>query len=211
MSKILYIKGNPQLEEKSKSLQVGKIFLNEYKAVNPKDEIIEIDLYEDYIPMIDKEVFNAWDSLAKGESFESLSEIQKKKISRLGEIVEEFMAADKYIFVTPLWNFSVPPMVKAYIDAVCIAGKTFRYTENGPVGLLQDKKLLNIQASGTKFSDTPISSLEHGSNYMKVVANFVGIEDVSVFHVEGIAQNPDRAEEIFDKAKVDIVKVAKNF
>lgn len=211
MSKVLYIKGNAQLEEKSKSLQVGKIFLNEYKGANPEDEIIEIDLYEDNIPMLDKEVFNAWDSLAKGEAFESLSESQKNKIIRLGEIVDQFMEADKYVFVTPLWNFSIPPMVKAYIDAICIAGKTFKYTENGPIGLLKGKKLLNIQASGTKFSETPIENLEHGSNYIKVVSSFVGIEDVSVFHVEGIAQNPDRAEEIFDKAKADVAAVAKNF
>ena len=54
--------------------------------------------------------------------------------------LETFMNADRYVFVTPMWNFSYPPVVKAYLDNVAIAGKTFKYTENGPVGLLEGKK-----------------------------------------------------------------------
>ena len=75
-----------------------------------------------------------------GEGFEALTEVQQQKVATMNTNLETFMNADRYVFVTPMWNFSYPPVVKAYLDNVAIAGKTFKYTENGPVGLLEGKK-----------------------------------------------------------------------
>src|SRR5699024_3735453 len=72
----------------------------------------------------------------------------KGKVKRLEELSNQFVNADKYVFVTPFWNFSFPPVMKAYLDSVSVAGKTFKYTAEGPVGLLPDKKALHIQARG---------------------------------------------------------------
>ncbi len=89
---------------------------------------------------IDADVFAAWGKFAAGEGFEALTEVQQQKIAAMNTNLETFMNADRYVFVTPMWNFSYPPVVKAYLDNVAIAGKTFKYTENGPVGLLEGKK-----------------------------------------------------------------------
>ena len=211
MSKVLYIKGHPLQESASNSLTVGRIFKDEYKKVNPQDEIKELDLYKEYIPLIDEDIFAAWGSLAAGADFNSLTEEQKKKLVRFNELTDEFLEYDKYVFATPVWNFSVPPIVKAYIDTICVAGKTFRYTEAGPVGLLGGKKLLHIQASGSVFSEGPAAAFEHGASYIKAVAGFIGINDAETFYVEGHNQYPDRKDEIIEKAKRDIVEVAKRF
>lgn len=71
---------------------------------------------------------------------ETLTDDELMKVSRMSDILEEFLSADKYVFVTPMWNLSFPPVVKAYIDAISIAGKTFKYSAEGPQGLLTDKK-----------------------------------------------------------------------
>ncbi len=90
---------------------------------------------------------------AAGEGFEALTEAQQQKVAAMNTNLETFMNADRYVFVTPMWNFSYPPVVKAYLDNVAIAGKTFKYTENGPVGLLEGKKALHIQATGGVYSE----------------------------------------------------------
>ncbi len=96
-----------------------------------------IDLFKEDIPVIDKDVLTGWGKLRNGDE---LNQDEQQKVDRFSEILEEFLSADKYVFVSPMWNLSFPPVLKAYIDAISIAGKTFKYTAEGPQGLLTDKK-----------------------------------------------------------------------
>jgi FMN-dependent NADH-azoreductase len=116
MAKVLYITAHPHDETQSYSMAVGKAFIDEYKQVNQNDEIIHIDLYKENIPHLDADVFSGWGKLRSGEGFDQLSAEEKSKVGRLNELSDQFVAADKYIFVTPLWNFSFPPIMKAYLD-----------------------------------------------------------------------------------------------
>jgi FMN-dependent NADH-azoreductase len=200
MAKVLYITAHPLDPNGSLSLAVGKEFIEAYKKANPSDEIVNLDLYNIDIPQIDAEVFSGWGKLRSGAEFDHLSNEEKAKVSRLGEIVDQFVAADKYVFVSPMWNFSFPPVLKAYIDAISIAGKTFKYTETGPVGLLVDKKALHIQASGGVYSHGPAAGFESGHSYLKKVAQFIGIPKLEGIFVEGAAAAPDKAPEIKEKA-----------
>ncbi len=118
----------------------------------------------------------------------------------LSELCDQFIAADKYVFVTPLWNFSFPPVLKAYIDAVSVAGKTFKYTEQGPVGLLTDKKALHIQARGGIYSEGPAAQMEMGHRYLNIIMKFYGVPSFEGLFVEGHAAMPDKAQEIKEKA-----------
>lgn len=204
--KVLYITANPAEESKSFGLQVGRAFIDTYKEVNPTDEVIHVDLYQEDIPYIDADIFNGWGKLQSGQGFDSLSEEEKGKVSRLNEISEQFMDADKYVFVTPLWNLSFPPIFKAYIDAISVAGKTFKYTEEGPIGLLTDKKALHIQACGGIYSKGPAAEMEMGHRYLKVLMNFFGVPSFEGLFVEGHANMPDQAEEI----KQDAIARAKD-
>ncbi|WFD09367.1 FMN-dependent NADH-azoreductase [Tepidibacter hydrothermalis] len=185
MSKILYITANPKSEENSFSLSAGSEFINLYKEQNPNDEIVEIDVYNSDIPLIDKDVLSGWNKIQSGSEFTSLSDEEQRKVSRINELTDEFINADKYIFVTPLWNFSLPPMMKAYIDTICIAGKTFKYTENGSVGLLNNKKALHIQAMGGMYEQAVSNNIEFGNTYMKAIIPFLGVEDVSSILIDG--------------------------
>ncbi|MGZ0087405.1 FMN-dependent NADH-azoreductase [Caldibacillus thermoamylovorans] len=196
MTKVLYITAHPHDDTQSYSMAVGKAFIDTYQQVHPDHEVIHLDLYKEYIPEIDVDVFNGWGKLRSGKSFEELSDEEKAKVGRMNELCDQFISADKYVFVTPMWNFSFPPVLKAYIDAVAVAGKTFRYTEQGPVGLLTDKKALHIQARGGFYSEGPAAAMEMGHRYLSVIMQFFGVPSFEGLFIEGHAAVPEKAEEI---------------
>ncbi len=200
MAKVLYITAHPHDETQSYSMAVGKAFIDEYRQVNQNDEIVHIDLYKENIPHIDADVFSGWGKLRSGQGFETLSADEKAKVGRLNELSDQFVSADKYVFVTPLWNFSFPPIMKAYLDSVAVAGKTFKYTEKGPVGLLPDKKALHIQARGGFYSEGPAAQLEMGHRYIGVMMGFFGVPSLEGVFVEGHNAMPEKAQEIKENA-----------
>jgi len=196
LAKVLYITAHPHNETASFSMAAGKAFIEEYKTVNPNDEVVTIDLYKENIPHIDADVFSGWGKLQSGSAFDALSQEEQAKVSRLAELSEQFIGADKYVFVTPLWNFSFPPVMKAYLDSVAVAGKTFKYTAEGPIGLLTDKKALHIQARGGFYSEGPAAELEMGHKYLNIMMNFFGVPSFEGLFIEGHAAQPDKAQEI---------------
>ncbi|MBM7693899.1 FMN-dependent NADH-azoreductase [Peribacillus deserti] len=211
MATLLYITAHPHDERQSFSMAAGKAFIESYRESNSDDEVIHLDLYTENIPHIDTDVFSGWGKLRSGTAFDELSAEEKSKVGRLSELVEQFISADKYVFVTPLWNFSFPPVMKAYIDSICVAGKTFKYTEQGPVGLLTEKKALHIQARGGIYSEGPAAEMEMGHRYLSIIMQFFGIPSFEGIFVEGHNQYPDRASEIKEKAIQEAKERAQSF
>ncbi|WP_206810161.1 FMN-dependent NADH-azoreductase [Paradesulfitobacterium ferrireducens] len=211
MARVLYITANPKKVQDSFSLSAGEAFVNAYREVKPQDEIIELDLYKIQIPLVDADVFSGWGKLQQGTAFEQLTADEKAKVGRINELCDQFVSADKYIFVSPMWNLSVPPMLKAYFDTVCIAGKTFKYTENGPVGLLAGKKAVHIQARGGVYTEGPGKDFELGDRYVRSQLTFLGVGPIESVIAEGMAQMPDQAETIKSNTIERAKQVAKNF
>lgn len=211
MGKLLYITAHPHDAASSYSIAVGEEFIKSYKQAHSGDEIVHVDLYKEHIPHIDNDVFSGWGKLQTGSQFTDLSDHEQQKVGRLAELAEQFVGADKYVFVTPMWNFSFPPVMKAYIDSICVAGKTFKYTEQGPVGLLTDKKALHIQARGGIYSEGPAAEMEMGHRYLSTIAQFLGIPSFDGIFIEGHNQFPDRAEQIKQDAIKKAQEKAKSF
>lgn len=206
MAKLLYITANPNPATISYGKAVGEEFIKAYKEANPSDEVVTVDLFATNVPLIDGDVLAAWGKLGAGTAFEELSALQQEKVGTMTANLEQFKSADRYVFVTPMWNFSYPPVVKAYIDNLSIAGQTFKYTENGPVGLLEGKKALHIQATGGVYSEGPAAGYDFGRNHLKAVLGFMGVTDVEYLAVEGMAATADKAQEI----KAQAIEAAKN-
>lgn len=200
MAKVLHITAHPHDHQTSYSMAVGKAFIDAYREANPNDEVTTIDLYRVQVPHIDADVFSGWGKLRSGQEFSSLTSEESAKVGRISELTEQFIAADKYVFVTPMWNFSFPPVMKAYLDALCVAGKTFKYTAEGPVGLLPGKKVLHIQARGGVYSEGPAAAMESGHRYIAIIMGFFGITDTQGLFVEGHNQFPDKAQQIKEDA-----------
>lgn len=210
MATVLYITAHPLDPQESFSLAVGKEFIEAYREANPTDEVVHLDLYKENIPQFDADVLRGWEKLRSGSSFDQLSEAEQSKVARLDEIVDQYVAADKYVYVSPMWNFSIPPVLKAYTDTTSIPGKTFKYTKNGPVGLLSGKKALHIQASGSVYSEGPLAEVEMGYSYLKKILQFYGIQSMEAIFAEGTASS-ERAPVIKEEAIAHAKEVAKRF
>ncbi|MFY0546409.1 FMN-dependent NADH-azoreductase [Brevibacillus sp. H7] len=208
MSKLLVINANPKTSvEQSFSLQVADTFIHTYRAQNPNDTIETINVYRDNVPTVDDVVLSAWGKLAAGES---LTEEEKTKVSRMGEILQQFKSADKYVIVLPLFNWNIPSRLKDYIDNVLIARETFRYTEAGTIeGLLGGRKAAVIQGSGGVYSEGPTADVEFSHHYLKFVLATMGITDYTIIRAEGTSFLDKDA--VLDKAKIQAEEVAAKF
>jgi FMN-dependent NADH-azoreductase len=208
MATVLFVTAHPHDHTQSFGMAAAKAFIEAYRENNPSDEVVHVDLYKEHIPHLDADVFSGWGKLRSGSE---LSEQEKKKVDRLSELTEQFVSADKYVFVTPLWNFSYPPIMKAYIDSLCVAGKTFKYTEQGAVGLLTDKKMLHIQARGGIYSEGPAAQMEMGHRHLATIMQFFGVPSVEGLFIEGHNQFPDRAQQIKEDGIKRAQELAKKF
>lgn len=210
MSKLLIINAHPEVESTSSvSLNVLNHFKKVYKELYSKDEVIEqIDLYSDEVPMIDKTVLNAWAKLAKGQE---LTNEEKEVTNRMSEVLQQFKSANKYVIALPLHNFNVPSKLKDYMDNILIARETFKYTENGSVGLLTDgRSMLVIQGSGSIYTNNDwYTEVEYSHKYLKSMFNFIGIEDYHMVRAQGTALL-DR-DAILENAYIEVEKIASAF
>lgn len=196
MAQLLYVKVNPKADEASYSTRLALAFLKAYETHHPEDEIITLDLYRSDIPFLDVDVFSAWGKFAAQSD---LTPQEQDKVKRMNELTDQFLTADKIVFSAPFWNLSFPPMMKAYIDTICVAGKTFKYTETGPIGLVPDKPVLVVEARGGHYSDGPAADMEFSQKYVKTIMNFMGIQNVQHLLIEELSVDPSMAEDIYLK------------
>jgi FMN-dependent NADH-azoreductase len=124
--------------------------------------------------------------------------------------IDDLFAADIIVIGAPMYNFSVPSQLKAWIDRVCVAGKTFHYTANGPEGLLPKGKKVFIATSrgGIYTGDSPAAVLEHHETYLKGVLNFIGLTDITVVRAEGLNLGEDSKAAAIAKARTEIAALA---
>lgn len=124
--------------------------------------------------------------------------------------LDELFAADLIVIGAPMYNFSIPSQLKAWIDRVVVAGKTFRYGQNGPESLLPKNKKVFIASSRGNFygSGTPAAALEHHETYLTGVLAFIGLSDVTIVRAEGVALGSAQREAAIGLARANIAAMA---
>jgi FMN-dependent NADH-azoreductase len=111
------------------------------------------------------------------------------------EALEEFLAADVVVIGAPMYNFTVPSQLKAWIDRILIAGKTFRYSEAGPVGLAGGKRVIIASSRGGIYAPgMPFEANDFQEQYLRAVFAFIGIEEVEIVRAEGLALGPEQRD-----------------
>lgn len=198
MSKVLYIKANIKNEGESRTFKVSDSFVEEYKRNNPEDEIITLDLYKENID------FLRADDL--GKLFGPKDE--ESKNNSILKYAYEFAAADKYIIAAPMWNLSFPAILKAYIDYVSVSGITFKYTVEGPVGLLNNKKAVHIVSRGGAYDNSPY---EMGDRYLRTILGFFGIKDMETIAMDNLDVIGVNVEEKVEEGIEKATSLAKKF
>jgi FMN-dependent NADH-azoreductase len=122
--------------------------------------------------------------------------------------LDEFLAADIVVVGAPMYNFGVPSQLKAWIDRLAVAGKTFRYTEKGSEGLAGGKRLIVASSRGGVYSgESPYAAFDHQENYLRGVFGFLGVTDIKFIRAEGVAMGPEHREKAIAAAKGEIALI----
>lgn len=124
-----------------------------------------------------------------------------------GEALDEFLAADVVVIGAPMYNFSVPSQLKAWIDRIAIAGKTFRYTEKGPEGLARGKTVYVVSTRGGAYSAAPQADFQEA--YLRHVFGFLGVDDVRFVRAEGLNMGDASRSAAIQGARTEIEKAAR--
>jgi FMN-dependent NADH-azoreductase len=122
-------------------------------------------------------------------------------------VLDEFLAADTVVIGAPMYNFTLPSQLKSWLDRILIAGKTFRYTADGPEGLVRGKRVIVALARGGIYSAGPAAALEHVESYLRGTFNFIGIEPEFVV-AEGLNLSPKNRQLALDVALGETVRLA---
>lgn len=126
-----------------------------------------------------------------------------------GKVLDAFLAADIVVIGVALYNFTISSQLKSWVDRICVAGKTFRYTEAGPEGLAGDKRvILTIARGGLYGPGTPSQSFEHAETYLRSVFAFIGVANPEVIVAEGLALGAE-PREAATKAALETVATLK--
>lgn len=180
--KLLHIDASA-LGENSVSRILSAAVVARYRAEDPGVDVIRLDLDSDPLP-----------HLTAG----SLTGSDPAEAARAAQAMDDFLAADVVVIGVPMYNFGIPSTLKAWIDRVAVAGKTFRYTANGPEGLAGNKHVvLAIAQGGVHDAGGPSDFQE---SYLKFLFGFLGIRDIEVVRAQGVGLSPDHRQQAIEGA-----------
>ena len=181
MKKILLIESSPRGSD-SYSQQAARSIVNELQTRNPGSGIVVRDLGQNPPPHVGM-AFIAGMSAAP----EQRTPDQARSLALSDALIDELFTADTIVVAVPMHNFGVPSTLKAWIDHISRAGRTFSFGANGPQGLLKDKHAILVLASGGVYSKGQMKAFDFIEPYLRAVLGFIGITDVDVVRVEGVA------------------------
>jgi FMN-dependent NADH-azoreductase len=179
--------------ENSVTRQVGAAIVEAARRAKPGLNVTYRDLDAEPVPHLDS---SSVGKLRGGQP----GEANDPEVLRNTALIEEFLAADIIVIGAPMYNFSVPSQLKAWIDRVAVPGKTFSYTENGPQGLATGKKVFVASARGGIYSEGPAAAADFQEPFLRQVFAFFGIDDVTFIRAEGVAYGPEHFKAALDAA-----------
>ena len=166
------------------------------KAEQPRATVTYRDLVASPLPHLSGAHLMAANAKPEDVDAQIAAEVEVNKV-----VLEEFLAADTIVLGVPMYNFSLPSQLKAWIDRVAVAGKTFRYTAEGPEGLAKGKKVIIVSTRGGHYSAGPAALMDHQESYLKTVLGFFGITDIEIVRAEGLNLSADSKVEAISEAE----------
>ena len=199
MSKLLHIDSSI-LSGNSVSRQLTAQIVASWRAGHPATEVSYLDLAVDTPSHLSKESLGF-----RMPADAAASEVQKRENAISESLVSQLLAADVIVVGAPMYNFSVPSQLKAWIDRVAQVNRTFKYTEKGPVGLAGGKTVIIASTRGGAYSTSDAgNAMEHQESYLKTVFGFLGITDVRIVRAEGLAMGEAAKASAVATAEIEI-------
>lgn len=199
---LLHIDSSP-LGANSVSRNLTQRIAAQWRATHPGTVVEYLDLATDAPSHL------SIDSLGfrLGPQGDGLSDVQRRENAVSETLVSQFLAADVVVIGAPMFNFSVPSQLKAWIDRVAQAGRTFKYTEKGPVGLAGGKTVIIASTRGGMYSDPSRSAFDHQESYLRTVFGFLGVTDVRFVRAEGVAMGDGPKAQALASAEAEIAQL----
>lgn len=142
---------------------------------------------------------------------EELNATESKMLEKMDRFAEQVKQTDKIVLAYPMFNFSVPAIVKAYLDSIALKGKTWDTTEEGISGMLEDKKAMILTTSGGTYTDVDNNVVEYSTTLATTIFGFLGVEDIQTVKAEGMYFYPEQKENIIKQAIGKIALIAKQW
>jgi FMN-dependent NADH-azoreductase len=200
MSSLLFVSSS-LFGQGSKSRQVALELIDSLRRANPAVAVAERVLDVRTMPHLNPETVAAWQ--APG------TEATRASAALSDELTAEIERAETVVIAAPMYNFTIPSTLKAWIDHIARAGRTFRYTASGPEGLLKGKKVYVVTGRGGVYSGaSPSKALDFQEPYLRAMLGFLGLTDVTFIHVEGIAMGEQAAADGVARARRAIGEIA---
>jgi len=174
--KVLHIDSSI-LGDNSASRVLSREIVGGLTATHPGAEVKYVDLAAAALPHM---------------SGRSLARLDADESAQSAQVLDDFLAADVIVIGAPMYNFTIPSQLKAWVDRVVVAGKTFRYSEAGPEGLAKGKRVIVGLARGSVYA--PQSPAEFAESYLAHIFGFIGVTDVEFVRAEGLALSPEHRE-----------------
>lgn len=172
--------------EQSISRQLSARIVEAWRAAHPATQVQYLDL------ALHAPAHLSADALGFRTGQAATTEAQRRENALSEALVSQFLAADVVVIGAPFYNFSIPSQLKAWIDRIAQAGRTFKYTDKGPVGLAGDKTIIVAITRGGIYSTSEGGrAMEHQESYLKTIFGFMGVTDVRFVHAEGMGMGPE--------------------
>ena len=199
MSHVLIIESSARQQD-SVSRQLTRDFIQQWQAAHPGDQINLRDVAANPLPHLDADLLGGWMKPAEQRSMP-----EQEAFERSNHLTDELLAADVLVMAAPMYNFTIPSTLKAWLDHVLRAGITFKYTPTGPQGLLQGKRAIVLTARGGIHAG---AGSDHQEPYLRQAMAFIGIHDVEFIHAEGLNMSGDFHEKGVNQAKARLAALA---
>lgn len=183
--------------------QLGGEFIAKWEQSHPSDVVVTRDLAAAPLPHLTEQMVGAYFTPPEQRNAE-----QAHAIKLSDTLVDELLAADTVVIGAPMYNFSVPSGLKAWIDHIARVGRTFKYGANGPEGLVTGKKVYVIVASGGVYTEGPAAAYDHVASYLRAALGFLGMTDVTFIFAEGVSKGEEAVTAAIAKARAGIDAVA---
>lgn len=184
----------------SVSRQLTADVVQHWRSADPAARVTYRDLAADPVPVSDGALM-----LARATAAPQRSAEQAALVSRADAVMAELLAADVLVIGAPMYNFSIPSQLKAWIDLVSVAGVTFRYGPNGAEGTLKGKRAVIVATAGGRHAGQP-SGRAH-ADYLQLLLGFLGVTDVRVITAEGLAMGPEVREPALASARGQVAEL----
>jgi len=195
MKRILFIHSS-LFSDNSASTQIAQSLVKQLIEENPGSEVTRVDLANNALPHLEADEFNSWMIPA-----DQRDEAQKVLASRSDKLIDQLLSHDTLVLAVPMYNLGIPSTLKTWIDRISRTGKTFSYTADGPVGLVEGMHAYLVFARGGIYRDTP---LDTQTGHLTAVLGLMGINKVETIFAEGLNMGEEAREKSLAAAMADV-------